>query len=381
MDDSPGMPDFDNRLRRVLLCEGLPDRVPLVEPGIYTAAKERFLGRPIRSLRDEAEFWARAGYDSLQVTAGMREIVDAAIHHSGTGQYEAPAGESEAVHAAKAYAVSRLGGQRLTSQLEAGERHWAPTHTGVIADEKDFDEFPWPEPQDINYTTFEEARSALPPGMKIIPFAGAIFSTVSLMMGMENFFIQLAQGQPLVEAIFERVGAFQLSVVENLLAFEMVGAIWINDDMGASTATLVNPKYYRRYVFPWYERIAERVHAKGLPLMFHSDGCIYAILEDLVRIGFDAIHPIEPKAMDIRRVREMVGPGVCLIGNVDLAFPLGTGTPDDVEAAVCDLMRTMAPGGGYCLSSANSIPEYVPYENWLALRNAGLRYGKYPIQV
>jgi uroporphyrinogen decarboxylase len=115
--------------------------------------------------------------------------------------------------------------------------------------------------------------------------------------------------------------------------------------------------------------------------MLHSDGCLYPILEDLVRIGFDAIHPIEPKAMDIQHVRQIVGPDVCLIGNVDLAFPLGTGTPEDVDVAVRDLIRAMGPSGGYCISSGNSVPEYIPYENWLAMRNAALKYGTYPIEV
>jgi uroporphyrinogen decarboxylase len=381
MNNTTETPDFENRLRKVLLCEGLPDRVPLVEAGIYTAAKERFLGHPIQSLRDEITFWSRAGYDTFQVTSGLREIVDAAIHHGETGQYESAANESGGVRAAKEYAIHKLHPHALTSELKDGTRHWAPTHEGIIITEKDFDDFPWPRPEEIDYSVFEEAASAMPPGMKVIPFAGAIISSVSLMMGMQNFFTQLALGEPLVEKMFQKVGEFQLAVVDILLGFDTVGAIWINDDMGSSTSTLVNPKHLRQHLFPWYERIAGRTHAANRPLMLHSDGCLYPILEDLVQIGFNAIHPIEPKAMDIHRVREIVGPNVCLIGNVNLGFPLGTGTPADVEASVRELIRAMAPNGSYCISSANSIPEYIPYENWLALRNASLRYGRYPIDV
>ena len=114
--------------------------------------------------------------------------------------------------------------------------------------------------------------------------------------------------------------------------------------------------------------------------MLHSDGCIYQALEELAAAGFDAFHPIEPEAMDIRRVRQIVGPHKCLIGNVSLSSTLTLGTPAEVESAVRWLIEEMAPGGGYCLGSANSIPDYVPYENYLALRDAGLRYGMYPIQ-
>jgi uroporphyrinogen decarboxylase len=83
--------------------------------------------------------------------------------------------------------------------------------------------------------------------------------------------------------------------------------------------------------------------------------------------------------MDIEETRRMVGPGICLIGNLPLTFPLGTGTPADVSAATEELVRKMAPGGGYCLSSGNSIPDYIPYENWLAMRDTALMAGVYPI--
>ena len=161
------VPDFDNRLRKVLLCEGIPDRVPLLEAGIYTEAKECFLGRPIENLYDEVEFWARAGYDSMQVTSGLREIIDAAIHHGERGQYESAAGESQAVRIAKEYAIAKLSPQQLSTNLDGGERHWAPSHEGVIVTDRDFAEFPWPQPTDINFSVFEEASDALPSGMKI----------------------------------------------------------------------------------------------------------------------------------------------------------------------------------------------------------------------
>jgi uroporphyrinogen decarboxylase len=375
----PVGPDFDNRLRRVLLCDSIPDRVPILETGIYTEAKERFLGRQIRSLRDEAEFWARAGYDAFAITSGIRQVIDPAIHAQSDGQYWSVDTESQPLRAAEEYAIERLRSQRLVSHAGSSEHHWAASREGIIGSDKEFDEFPWPRPTDLDFSALESATADLPPGMKIIPFSGQVVSPVYLMMGFENFYIKLALSDPLIDKMFHRIGEFSLKVVDILLQYDCVGAIWVNDDMGGSTNTLISPNHYRKLSFPWYERIAEKVHSKNLPLMLHSDGCIYSILGDLVRIGFDAIHPIEPKAMDIHRVRQIVGPDICLIGNVDLAFPLSMGRPEDVEAAVKDLIWRLAPAGGYCVSSANSIPDYVPYDNWLAMRNAVLRYGVYPI--
>ena len=92
-----------------------------------------------------------------------------------------------------------------------------------------------------------------------------------------------------------------------------------------------------------------------------------------------SIHPIEPESMDILQARQIVGSKVCLIGNLSLGFPLGTGTPEDVAKETTALIRKIAPGGGYCFSSGNSIPDYITYENWLSMRNTALKEGVYPI--
>ncbi len=374
-------PDFENRLRKVLLCQGAPDRIPLIEGGIYSEIKEKFLGRPIESLEDEADFWEKAGHDAIVIRSGIREITDAAIPQQNQSRFQSKAPDTQPVQIAKDFAIDKLKTQKLSSQTGSGTRHWASSKEGIIVNDDDFNNFPWPEPNDLDYSIFEEASRILMKEMKIIPFTGQILSPVYLMMGFENFYLKLALDDPLIEKMFQKIGEFSLKTVEILLEFDCIGAIWINDDMAGATNTLINPDDYRRLNFPWYERIAKLVHAKNLPLILHSDGCIYSILDDLIRIGFDAIHPIEPKAMDIGRVREIVGPDICLIGNVDVDFPLSRGNPDDVSKAVRNLIRTMGPDGGYCISSSNSIPDYVPYDNWLAMRNAAIEYGEYPIRV
>ncbi len=372
-------PNFQ-RLRTALLCQGEPDRVPLVEAGIDNGVKERFLGRKIVSFADEIAFWAQAGYDFIPVEAGLRLIIDAAIHHEGAGRFD---GETPApVRAAQDFARTKLRAADLVTHGADGapDRHWAPEKVGIIETLDDVAAFPWPAPQEMDYSLFERASKELPDGMRVIAYTAALFSSAFLMMGMENFFISLASDDRLVGHVFDCIAEFQLAVLDRVLSYPILGAVWINDDMGHHSSLLVSPRHLRRFVFPYYREVARRVHARGLPLMLHSDGCIYKVLDELADLGFDAFHPIEPEAMDIRRVRQMVGPNKCLIGNVSLSRTLTVGTPADVENDVRWLMEEIAPGGGYCVGSANSIPDYVPYENYLALREASLRYGAYPIR-
>lgn len=374
-------PDFENRLLKTIFCEGKADRVPIVEAGIASPVKERFLGHPITTLKDEVDFWYKAGYDFVPLESGLRTIIDAAIHHEGTGRFEGNTPDTLIVAQAKQFAIDKLSAFRLTTSNEDGStRTWAPEGKGFIASLEDLEAFPWPAPEDLDYSKFEQIKSLLPPGMGVLCNAGAIFSSLFLMMGMVSCFIEMKQGTELFTRLLKKVGEFQVKVVEILLETGSIGGIWINDDMGFHSGPLVNPKLYQKYTFPYYREIKHLVARKDAALLLHSDGNITKLLPDLAEIGFNAIHPIEPESMDIEQARQIVGNKVCLIGNLSLGFPLGTGTPEDVSRGTELLIRKMAPGGGYCFSSGNSIPDYIPYENWLAMRDTALRVGIYPVQ-
>ena len=88
---------------------------------------------------------------------------------------------------------------------------------------------------------------------------------------------------------------------------------------------------------------------------------------DLIEAGIDALHPIEPEAMDIFSVRKQFGAGLCLIGNVDVGSVLIEGTREDVRREVERLVSFFSDQGGFVLSSDNSVPPNVPIENFKAL--------------
>ncbi len=362
------MADFDN-LRKALLCQGEPKRVPQFELSVDEQIKRRFLGKPAGSLEAEAEFFMKAGYDFVPMTIGIRQTTR---------------GEESGVMGAKPVGTSVL--KPVQAQYNPAEeavstRMWAEEGEGIIQDRASFDNYDWPDPDDFKYASVEHLGKLLPDGAKVIVNVGAVFTASWMFMGLESFCISLAEGSGVAPDLIRKVGEIQSRVVENLLQFDCVGAICMPDDLGYTTGFMVNPKIFRELVFPWNKQIGQRVRAKGLPYIYHSDGRVYDVIDDLIECGFHALHPCERASTDIDRLKSMYAGRLCLCGNIDLDSTLTLGTPEEVDQEVRTRIRSVAPGGGYCCGSSNSVPEYVPFDNYMAMVEAVAKYGKYPINV
>jgi|GEM_PF-4276564 len=169
-------PDFD-RIRKTLLLRGEPDRVPIMESHVDRDVKGAFLGRPVRDLSDEVEFWMTAGYDFVPMGIGMRTAIRAATGMVQTGVDSTDFSGALKTHKAR-YSVF---------EDDERERAWAEDGTGIIAGRAEFESIRWPDPDAMDYSPFESVKDHLPPGAKVIASVGYIFATVSRLMGFSNF--------------------------------------------------------------------------------------------------------------------------------------------------------------------------------------------------
>ncbi len=345
-------PNFE-RLRTALYC-GQPDRVPLVELAVDPSIREGFLGKPAQDVKTEIEFFTRAGYDAVKLSP----VVDI-----NPGRREPK--ES----------------WRTTTSLEFNrDRVWAPQGAGMITTGQELESYRWPRPEEIDYSPFEEAIRFLPSGMKIIGQYGDIFTWAWTLMGFETFSYALVDDPQLAGRVMDTLGQLITGMFSTMADFPQVGALWYTDDLAFKTGLLVSPQVLRDHLFPWMKRIGQLCRQRNIPFMYHSDGKLDAVMGDLLDCGINALHPIEPQAMDIREMKKKYGMRLCLIGNVDLEYTLTRGTPQDVERETRSLIRDVGPGGGYCVSSSNSIPSYVPLANYRAMLETTLRYGCYPLK-
>ena len=361
-------PDFD-RLRTTLMC-GQPDRVPALELFQDIEVKRAFMGREIRTLADDIEFHYAAGYDYYSVWVYYDEI-------------------SRQIDLSLAKAVSLTDSPYDNVQ----QRHWAPEHGGIINSLEDFEAFPWPQPgsghlmlagSGLPGLPLDEAlrqiATVLPAGMGLILCTDGIFERFTKdLMGYEVFCFKLQDEPELIWQMFARVGALWAALYEQVAALPQVGALWLADDLAYTEGLLFSPRIMRQHLFPWYRRIGDAAKLHKKPLLFHSDGNLRPILGDLIACGVNALQPIEPKAMDIVALKQDYAGKLCLVGNIDLGYTLTLGTPEEVRAEVRERIRSVAPGGGYCVGSSNSVTNYVPLPNFIAMQEATFEYGRYPL--
>ena len=243
---------------------------------------------------------------------------------------------------------------------------------GMIAGRTDLDRVVWPKISDCDFSIIPRAGEHMPRGMKLIPFSydGILENAVSL-IGYEPLCLMLYDDEQLVEDVFCEVGKRIKQYYDSCLQHDEVGAILCNDDWGFASQTMLPPKALRKYVFPWYKQIVHAAHEKGKYVLLHSCGFYDEIIEDIIEdMAFDGRHSYEDKILPVETAYRQLNPRIAVLGGIDVDF-LARASVDEVYTRCKAMLRASARAGGYALGSGNSVPDYIPDENYLAMLRAG----------
>jgi hypothetical protein len=140
---------------------------------------------------------------------------------------------------------------------------------------------------------------------------------------------------------------------------------------------MISPATWREFFRPRLAGIIEaaRTVSPGLRVIYHSDGHIEPILDDLVEIGIQGINPLQPEHMDAAKIRRRFGPRLCLWGTVGRQTTFAFADPADIRREVRERIETLGPAG-LVLCPAYDIDEPdVPWDNVVAFLEAGAAAG------
>ena len=231
------------------------------------------------------------------------------------------------------------------------------------------------------YESIEKALAEYGGKKAVIVHLNDVFSIPRNLMGYENLLMAIAGEPELVRALVD------LSVEVNLaLAREVasrgVKIVLTGDDYAGDTGPLMSPTHFQDLFAPSLRRVVGGFKSLGLMVIKHTDGMLWPLIDSIVDSGIDCLDPIDPLAgMDLGEVKRKFGSRIALKGNIDCAHLLTLGTPAQVEEATKEALRQGAPGGGYILSSSNSIHSSVKPENYMAMLKTVQSHGRYPVNV
>ncbi len=193
------------------------------------------------------------------------------------------------------------------------------------------------------------------------------FFNPAFLRGTTQFLMDMADNPTLVHELIEVTLSYDIPAMRRMVAAG-VDVVVFGDDYADKNATLMSPRHFRQYVLPGLKRCVDAAHEAGAYVVKHTDGNIMGIIDMIVETGIDALNPLEPPAgMDIALLKERYGKRVALVGNIDCGYVLSQAPVEEVRHVTRETIATAKPGGGYCLSSSNSIHSSVKPENFMAM--------------
>ena len=254
-----------------------------------------------------------------------------------------------------------------------GARTYSLNATALINDRESFLACPWPDARAQDYSYLDFIGERLPPGMKAVPLApcGVLENAVGL-LGYENLCLLLYDDEHLVKQVFDTIGSILLDYYSVVSAAPCSGAVIVNDDWGFKTQLMISAADMRKYVVPWQLKFVDVIHAAGKRAILHSCGCLRAIEEDVFAPGgFDAKHSYEDNIEPVENAYERLAGKVAVLGGIDLDFVCRQ-SPREVYLRAKRMLKLTAVTGGYALGTGNSVPDYVPHQNYYAMLLAAL---------
>ncbi len=239
----------------------------------------------------------------------------------------------------------------------------------------DINAFDWPDPTEhMDPEACREVVEAVPDDYAVM---GVLWSThfqdIYSAFGMEKAFVKMLRHPDIFNAVHERIVDFYLKA--NKIFYEatrkMVDAVLIGNDFGGQKRLMLSPENIRTFAMPGAKKLVDQAKSYGLKVIYHSCGSVFETISELIKIGVDAIHPIQALAskMEPYRLKRSFGDKVSFCGGVDAQELLVFGNPDQVRKQVLELI-SIFPTGLIVSPSHEAILPDIPPKNVEALFNA-----------
>ena len=217
-----------------------------------------------------------------------------------------------------------------------------------------------------HHRAFLHTQDNLGETVNLLAQQGVGLDDVRVCLGLELFAYVDADQPGLISAFLEAYTDYQVAVCHAIADRELSPCVLTFGDIACKERLLHCPEWLRREFFPRLRRINDAWHEHGLKCLFHSDGYLMEVMDDLIEAGIDGLNPIETVAgMDLKEVKDGYGDRIFLAGGIDMSQLMSNGTPDDVREVCREAIRDAYPG--YFMGSTTEADNSCRLENIVAM--------------
>jgi uroporphyrinogen decarboxylase len=204
-----------------------------------------------------------------------------------------------------------------------------------------------PVRDDISYHKGQKGRA-------VFVQTPGVFEASTGILGFQNALLSLAEKPALMGKLFEKIGRWSARYVDRCVDLG-VDVIHVSDDWGSNRSLLFSPETWWETVFPAERIITRQAARRGVMLSLHSDGYVWDVLDGVVELGFQVVHPVQESAgMQPAEFKERYGGRLALYGGLDVRTTLGHGDRERVESEIRRNMRVLKPGGGFIFCTSHT---------------------------
>ena len=238
-------------------------------------------------------------------------------------------------------------------------------------------QFPDPDAKD-RFATLENALARFGEKKAIILNLRDGFSDMRDLLGYEAALMALLLEPERFSELLGRCVEYNLGLAAVAKRRYGTDIVATTDDVANATGLIMRPATYFERIAPAFRQAISGYKELGYWCIKHCDGNVDAVLDFWLDCGIDCLDPIDPAGgYDMGTMKAKYKDRVCLKGNIDCTGALCNGSSEQVEQEVRQCIHDAAPGGGFILSSSNTIHRGVKPENFQTMLRAARQYGVY----
>lgn len=213
-------------------------------------------------------------------------------------------------------------------------------------------------------------------GCAAVGYGGCIFEQAWYMRSMEQLLVDLTLNPAFAERLLDTITTLNQQIARRL-AGAGIDILDVGDDVATQERMLMSPRTWRQWFKPRLRSVIEAARScrPGLAIFYHCDGNMAAIIPDLIEIGVDALHPMQPECMDLQALKREYGRDVTFWGTIGTQTTFPFASPAEMRETVRRTIATLGRDSGLVIAPTHYVEPDVPWENIVAFFAAVEEFG------